>query len=197
MTKRSPTVELKINVRQDTFEAKILEFLEKNGYLILDAFFPRKYKAYTGLGRQLFGLDLTPSQRHQEKLKQTIISALQRLKEKGLIKKIENKKERRWILNNRGRAVVNQLISSKPKLPPEDGRVRIFMFDIPEKQRVFRDEIRIELVSFGYKILQKSVWIGKRPLPLDFLEEIKERGLWQYVHLFEVKESGTLDDIAI
>lgn len=197
MTKRSPEAELKINIKQNTLEAKVLEFLKNSGNLILDASLPKKYYAYTGLWRQLFGLDLNTYQRHEKELKQTILSALRRLENKGLVVKIKAKKNRQWILNSQGKIIVNRLENSKLELPPEDGKLRIFIFDIPEKQRNNRDEIRVNLISFGYKILQKSVWIGKRPLPLGFLEEIKERGLWQDVHLFEIKEGSTLDDLEV
>lgn len=197
MTKRSPKVELKINIKRDTLEAKVLEFLKNAGNLILDASLPKKYYAYTGLWRQLFGLDLNAYQYHKKELKQTILSALRRLENKGLVVKIKTKKNRQWILNRQGKIIVNQLENSKFELPPEDGKLRIFIFDIPERRRNNRDKIRVDLISFGYKILQKSVWIGKRPLPLDFLEEIKEKGLWQNVHLFEIKEGGTLDDLEV
>jgi hypothetical protein len=44
-------------------------------------------------------------------------------------------------------------------------------------------------------MLQKSVWIGKRPLPEYFLEMLRERELFEYFHIFEIKESGTLRNL--
>ncbi|MGB9762547.1 MAG: CRISPR-associated endonuclease Cas2 [Minisyncoccia bacterium] len=187
-----------INIKQNTFESKVLEFLKEAGYLILDASFPKKYYAYTGLWRELFGLDLTAYQRYKKELERTILSALQRLEDKDLVIKIKSKEKKRyWLLTNQGKKVITQLDNLKLELPPEDNQLRIFVFDIPEKQRKIRDELRINLISFGYKMLQKSVWIGKRPLPLEFFKEIKEMGLWQNVHFFEIKEGGTLDDLEI
>lgn len=197
MTEKSPEVEFKINVKQNTREAKVLEFLKETGYLLLDASFPKRYYAYTGLWRQLFGLNLTDYERHKKEWKQMICFTLRRLEEKGLVKKIKESKNSRWLLNSQGEMVLSQLLNFRIELPAEDGKWRIFIFDIPEKRKRDRDEIRMNLIKFGYKMLQKSVWIGKRPLPLGFLEEIKERGLWQDVHLFEIKEGGTLDDLEI
>ena len=195
MVSESPKVDFKINVKKNTYEAKVLEFLKETGYLLLDASLPKRYKAYSALWRKLFGLDLSKYERYQKKWKRMINSTLERLEEKGLIKKTKESKNSCWLLNDRGEVVVGQLMNFKIKLPEKDGRLRIFIYDISEGRRRDRNEIRIDLIGFGYKMLQKSVWIGKRPLPVSFLEEIKGKGLWRNVHLFEVKEGGTLDDL--
>lgn len=197
MITKTPRVKLKIDVRENTKEAKILKFLKKTGYIILNSFFTKRRKAYTWLGRELLGLDLTDYERYQNKLKRMIISTLERLKEKGLVTQIKEPRKRCWVLNSKGKIVIEKLINNKNNLPQEDGKLRIFIFDISEKKRHERDEIRMNLISFGYKMLQKSVWIGKRPLPTSFLKEIKDKGLWQGIQFFEVKELGTLEDLEI
>lgn len=40
-----------------------------------------------------------------------------------------------------------------------DGKWRVLIFDIPEKLRFVRDEIRATLISIGFMRLQDSVWI--------------------------------------
>lgn len=45
------------------------------------------------------------------------------------------------------------------KRRPWDKRWRLVVFDIPEHYRKVRDRLRIELTSFGFFQLQKSVWI--------------------------------------
>jgi CRISPR-associated endonuclease Cas2 len=40
-----------------------------------------------------------------------------------------------------------------------DGRWRVLIFDIPEKRKRIRDRVRHELVSVGFKLLQRSVWV--------------------------------------
>lgn len=194
---KNSKVEFKINVKPNTLEAKVLKWLEETGYLLLDAAFPKKYKAYCDLWRSLFGLDLTQYERYEKKWKRMIYSALARLEEKELITKTKKAKHYCWLLNSRGEKIINQLNNYSDQLTEEDDKIRFFIFDIPEKQRKNRNVIRSNLISFGYKMLQKSVWVGKRPLPRDFLEEIKEMGLWSNIHLFEAKEGGTLDDLEI
>lgn len=41
-----------------------------------------------------------------------------------------------------------------------DGRVRVLVFDIPERERKKRDRLRCHLRLLGFKPVQKSVWIS-------------------------------------
>lgn len=50
-------------------------------------------------------------------------------------------------------------IRAKDKNRRWDGKWRVLIFDIPEKRRGIRDQIRISLVSIGFMRLQDSVWI--------------------------------------
>ncbi len=78
-------------------------------------------------------------------------------------------------------------------LPP-DGIARIVAFDIPERERKKRDTIRAELVTYNFKQLQKSVWIGYNPLPEDFTELLNGLHLRDEVHIFSVLEKGTIEE---
>lgn len=44
-----------------------------------------------------------------------------------------------------------------------DGKWRVLIFDIPEKLRFVRDQIRLNLMTIGFKRLQNSVWIYPYP----------------------------------
>lgn len=55
-----------------------------------------------------------------------------------------------------------------------DGKWRIIFFDIPEKKRRYRDELRSMLKIIGFKEFQKSIWIYPHKVP-EFLREI----LWE------------------
>jgi CRISPR-associated endonuclease Cas2 len=77
----------------------------------------------------------------------------------------------------------------------EDGRLRIVVFDIPEDQKYDRACIRAELIASGFVMLQKSVWIGRRPLLEKFVRDLATRDLLSCVHIFEIKESGTLHNL--
>jgi DNA-binding transcriptional regulator PaaX len=59
-----------------------------------------------------------------------------------------------------------------------DGRWRILIFDIPEKEKYKRDALRRRLNDMGLKQLQQSVWVTPYPLPdvfSDFVADLRVR----------------------
>lgn len=68
----------------------------------------------------------------------------------------------------------------------------IIVFDIPEVSRKKRDYLRFELLALGYKPIQKSVWLGCGPLPQEFIKYLKEMKTLDYIHIFSIKEFGTI-----
>jgi len=44
----------------------------------------------------------------------------------------------------------------------------------------------------GFTMLQKSLWIGSNKIPEEFIEDLKEWKIIEYVHIFEVTKKGTL-----
>ena len=192
--KKSPTVKRKVNIiKKDTLEWKVSQFLNEVGYIILDASFPKPY-ASSVLWRQLFGLDSKKWKNQGQKWNKSFLNSIIRLQNKNLIAKDSMRKKTRFRLSRCGKIALEY---SKNLLPAEDGKLRIFVFDIPERKRYYRDWIRTQLVVSDYKMLQRSVWLGKRPLPYDFLKEVQEKDLWQDIHLFEIKEKGTLGDLKL
>ncbi len=53
----------------------------------------------------------------------------------------------------------------------------IVMYDIPYDKRSEREWLLRQLKKFDYIMIQKSVWVGPSPLPIDFLAYIKSIGL--------------------
>jgi len=51
-----------------------------------------------------------------------------------------------------------------------DGRWRILIFDIPEKEKYKREALRVQLLGLGFKQLQRSVWVTPYPPPDSFSE---------------------------
>ena len=49
--------------------------------------------------------------------------------------------------------------NAKKKNKKWDGKWRVLIFDIPEKIRFVRDNIRVALLNIGFMRLQNSVWI--------------------------------------
>lgn len=111
-----------------------------------------------------------------------------RLQKKGLVAK--NKKY--YHLTSLGLEMVKIFQEQKPE-KKWDGRWRLVVFDIPEKERGWRDWLRYQLAVFDYKPLQKSVFIGQQPLNEDIYNEIIERKLDSYIRLLTVGEIDNED----
>lgn len=113
--------------------------------------------------------------------KASISGTLSRMKRRGIIERKGSKKKTIWRITREGKK--HFLSGVNFKLPPEDGRSRLVMFDIPERERNKRDWLRSRLLACEYSPLQRSVWVGKRPLPQELFKELKERKLISCVHV--------------
>jgi hypothetical protein len=111
---------------------------------------------------------------------------LWRLQKKGLVEKNENS----YFLTKLGLNFIKNF-QEKNLEKQWDGKWRIITFDIPEKMRGERNWLRSCLIDLEYKLLQKSVFIGKYPLQENFYREIIDKGLRHYIRLITV---GEIDD---
>jgi len=94
--------------------------------------------------------------------KDNVMKKIYYLKQKGLIKKFYQNKELYLEITKKGfqklqKVVINDLNIKRPK--KWDGKWRIVIFDIPEKERVLRNAIRDKLHNLGFWQVQKSVFI--------------------------------------
>lgn len=73
------------------------------------------------------------------------------------------------------------LLREVAKQRKPDGKMRVVMFDIPEKLRANRNVFRHHLIELGFRMKQQSVWVS--PLPCEDLIAlvVKYRGLSQFV----------------
>lgn len=62
-----------------------------------------------------------------------------------------------------------------------DGKYRIVIFDIPEQKRLIRDLFRRNLKKWGFKHLQKSVWISKRDVYQKLSNYVHDLGIEKWV----------------
>lgn len=76
--------------------------------------------------------------------------------------------------------------------PEKSDRLTIVSYDIPENRRQYRDWTREILARLGFKKMQRSVWIGKIKLPINFIADLTRFGLEKYVEIFEITKTGTL-----
>ncbi|MFA6515197.1 MAG: CRISPR-associated endonuclease Cas2 [Candidatus Paceibacterota bacterium] len=55
-----------------------------------------------------------------------------------------------------------------------DSKNLLLIYDIPEVMKKERDWFRRQLITFGFIMIQKSVWVGPSPLPKEFLDYLRK-----------------------
>ena len=70
----------------------------------------------------------------------------------------------------------------------------VVVFDIPEDDRQKRTRLRLELVALGFRLLQKSVWVGPGPVPAAFVKMLRDMRILPHVHIFSIAKKGTISD---
>ncbi len=73
-----------------------------------------------------------------------------------------------------------------------DGKWRVVIFDIPEQKRIIRNLFRRNLKRWGFKQLQKSVWISKRDVYDKLAAYIEELLIDKWVSVMEVTKLSNL-----
>ncbi|MFA5023035.1 MAG: hypothetical protein WC385_01335 [Candidatus Paceibacterota bacterium] len=135
-------------------------------------------------------LERSAEERRTKAKRERVLSVtLSRLKRKGLIKNDDDL----WQLTKAGaQKIIGYSIRKRvsPTSPKnKTKRQMIIAFDIPEEKRKNRHWLRIELISLGFTLLQKSVWLGPAPLPKELIDYFKEMDILPHLKFFEVKES--------
>jgi len=171
-------------LQAETLTRLLLEKIGELGAVAFDVFFPRKY-SYARVSRRLFGVDDYP-----RAAPRTVSSLLSRLRREGLVARRGKAGQYRWSLTQKGSVRLKS--DAILALPEPDGISRLVIFDIPERERKKRDIVRAELIACRFQQLQKSVWIGTTPLPEDFMVLTHDLGLKGKVHIFSIRESGTI-----
>lgn len=76
-----------------------------------------------------------------------------------------------------------------------DGKWRVLIFDIPERQRYKRDDLRYKLCDLGLKQLQESVWITPYPLPDEFTDFLTNLRVRPYLYSLTVDAINREDEL--
>jgi len=119
---------------------------------------------------------------------------LWRLKRDGLIVK----SQAGWSITALGlkkRQGIKAKLSSKKYFKEGSKLLKIVIFDIPEKERAKRRWLRGVLGELGFTLLQKSVWAGKMNLPREFMDDLRDLKLLNYVDIFAVTKSGSIEHL--
>nr|AQS29999.1 hypothetical protein [uncultured bacterium] len=75
------------------------------------------------------------------------------------------------------------LLQEIVKTRKPDGKLRLVIFDIPEKLKRNRNHFRRHLAEMGFKMQQQSVWVSQYPCEDLVSLVVKYHGLGKYVEL--------------
>lgn len=185
---------------------KILEFIKNASVTtaeILDLFildYHTHYRRLRGLPERRWKPKPRPRDFSAEE-RQRLYSIIFWLKKDGLIKK---NLESKWVLTQKGKErkdrILDRMRNLLPKasyavLPSSDWK--IIIFDIPEKEKRKREWLRSALKNLGFKMLQKSVWIGKLNVPESFINDLSRLGILSAVEILAITRSGSLRRVSI
>jgi len=169
-----------------TFSATawVFETLIFMGSLTIEAFLNPSY--YADLPLTSFDFGKKPPKKKKPSYKEiTIRQSIGRLQKIGFVEKVGSK----YALSEKGKRLADYILARKKSLESKwDGKYRVVIFDIPEKKNKIRDWLRRELYVLNYKKLQKSVFIGKYPLPKDLIKEIKRQDIGNFVNYLLVEK---------
>lgn len=135
---------------------------------------------YKGVQVNLFGV-WCPNIKN----KRSIYGAINRLNQNGLIEK----KGDLWFITKKGEFYLTEYKKYKQfesilKAPFKEKM--ILMFDIPEKNKRERQWLRMHLKRFHFQLVQKSVWLGPRPLPNGFDGYLRQIGIREYIKTYNI-----------
>ncbi len=154
------------------------------GITILNEFLKPQFK-YKGISVNMFGL---PSF-SKDFSKASFFNQLARFKRKGFVEKDDEflritKKGKEYIKRKQDSLSLFSFSFSK-----DSPKNLLVMYDIPENKKAEREWFRFHLKKFGYIMIQKSVWIGPSPLPVDFLDYLKEIKLKSCIKTFKLTKA--------
>lgn len=118
--------------------------------------------------------------------KSRLAEALKQLRERGFVK--EDKIDAGKLilkLTDSGRETLGLDQIEEKKW---DGKFRIVIFDIPEQKRILRNMFRRVLKKWGFKQLQKSVWVSKLDVYDRLVNYIHELGIDEWVSVIEANK---------
>lgn len=105
---------------------------------------------------------------NRKNLYRRITQAISDLERAGLVKTSGQHGHRNVELTIKGHSVIESIYASEYRIPEQafwDGKWRVVIFDIREKRRKARSQLRALLSGAGFLRLQDSVWIY--PYPCD------------------------------
>src|SRR3989338_3765198 len=167
-------------MKKSSIPSTILKILWEVGAITVDAFFNPKYA-------KKYGYTPTNFSRSSKAMYYNWNKSVSRLKDKKLIGQkgdiyyLTTQGEKEAFLQKIKGEITSYSLNHKNM--KWDGKWRMIVFDVPEKKRRHRDELRSMLKAIGFKEFQKSVWVYPHRVP-NFLKELLfEENIKHYTRL--------------
>ena len=128
--------------------------------------------------------------------KRRLSAFLSKMKRDGLILERIKNEDTEIRISKKGK---QKLLELKNKKMPE-GKYKIqgqnnpviISFDIPEKMRRKRDWLRDVIKNLGFSMIHQSLWVGHAKIPKEFVADLEDLKILEFVEIFEISKSGTL-----
>jgi len=161
---------------------------------IMDEFLPSTTRSYYHNRKRFYA---TSTNADDAASRQEFYNLLNYLKREGFIEKQSGKDSIFWKITASGLKKLVSMKENKTNYEAEkDDKLKIITFDIPETLKKQRVWLREALRMLGFKMLQKSVWVGKSKIPEQFLFDLRKNNILSCVHIVEVGKSGTMREFA-
>ncbi len=138
----------------------------------------------------------------KRKAKQRYHNLIYSLKKDGLIEEKIKGGRKFFTITKKGKCKILLLKNKNKKMLPatsyqkeNSDKFTIIAFDVPEIEKKKREWLRAVIKNLGFKMIQKSVWIGKIKMPKEFLDDLLKLRLVNFVEIFEISKSGSLEQI--
>lgn len=106
--------------------------------------------------------------RNRSQLYRRIQQGIARLQEEGLVSVSGERGKRRVVITDKGREMMERIEFGEYEIPQKafwDGKWRVLIFDVSERRRRVRNQLRRLLDGAGFVRIQDSVWVY--PYPCD------------------------------
>jgi phenylacetic acid degradation operon negative regulatory protein len=123
-------------------------------------------------------------------------STLSRMKQEGWLATRKFGRRTQTSVTRRGRAILeqgNQRIFEAP-LERWDGQWRLVLYSLPEEKRELRNELRKQLVWFGFGNLAPGAWVSPHERLAELEAILDELAVRRHVSLFTGRPLGSLSD---
>lgn len=119
-----------------------------------------------------------------------------KMKHDGLIKEFNDDK---FVISGKGREKISKLKDNLPARYYENKSNQsnpvIISFDIPERLRRKRNWLREVIRNLGFKMIHQSVWVGKVKIPKNFITDMEDLKILEFIEIFEIKKTGSLNKL--